>query len=77
MKHAVVAALVVLGALAVSSCKIERPTFGDAKESDLGAATAASDVGRVRQLLAAGADPNKMVRHEGLYHSPWEIALKP
>jgi hypothetical protein len=75
MTRAIVAALIVSGALALPSCKAERARFGGEQERDLAAATAASDVGKVRQLLAAGADPNKMVLHEGLYHSPWEIAL--
>ena len=75
MRHALVAAFVVLAAFAVSSCKVERPQFGGEKERDLATATAAADVGKVRQWLAAGADPNKMVLHQGLYHSAWEIAL--
>ena len=70
------AAFVVSAALALSSCRVDRPPVGGEIEQDLAAATAALDVARVRQLLASGADPNKMVKYEGLYHAPWEIALK-
>ena len=70
-------ALSIVCALAVASCG--RPTFppyGGEKEVALTAATAARDVARVNALLASGASPNQMVRHQGLYQSAWHIALR-
>lgn len=69
-------ALSVVCALAVASCG--RPTFppyGGEKEIALTAATTARDLAKVKTLLAAGANPNKMVKHEGMYQSAWYIAL--
>jgi hypothetical protein len=71
-----VAALVLIVALA-GACRVEKGTFGGDPERALLAATAARDVAKVRALLATGADPNKMVRgDEGLYRSPWQVALE-
>jgi hypothetical protein len=68
--------LVAAGALVVSSCKTAgNGQRGGEPEQQLKAATVAGDVGKVRQLLASGADPNKMVPHEGHYQSPWKLAL--
>ena len=61
---------------ACSKVKVEgRPPFGADAERALVAATAARDVGRVQELLRSGADPNRMVEHEGLNRSAWELAL--
>jgi ankyrin repeat protein len=72
------AALVVLivgVAFGTASCKVERAQLGGAQESALVEAAVAHDVATVRRLLAAGADPNKIVRYQDLYHAPWELAL--
>jgi hypothetical protein len=64
-------------AIILASCG--RPTFppyGGDKEIALTAATAAHDLAKVKELLASGANPNKMVRHEGLYQSAWVIAVR-
>src|SRR4029078_12024981 len=44
-------------------------------ERQLAAATIALDVAKVKQLLSAGADPNKMVTIDPNTQSPWAIAL--
>ena len=49
---------------------------GGAPEDRLMTAVAAADVDGVRQALAAGADPNRMVLLEGHYQAPWKIALR-
>jgi ankyrin repeat protein len=79
---AVPAVLVVLAVIAMNallaSCAAQRATeapYGGAPESALATATVARDLPAVQRLLAAGADPNKMVPFEDLYHAPWEIAL--
>jgi ankyrin repeat protein len=69
------AALVMMTAAALASCRAEQPRYGGARETELAEATAAHDVGAVQRLLSSGADPNPMVRYQGLYHSPWELAL--
>lgn len=48
---------------------------GGDPERQLVQATVAVDVARVKQLLASGADPNKMAPHEGHDQSPWKLAL--
>jgi ankyrin repeat protein len=64
-------------ALGATSCKAgHEPTIGGAQEDALAAATVAHDAAAVRGLLAAGADPNKLVRYQDLYHAPWELALR-
>ena len=70
-RAAVVAACVV----ALSSCGIRRAQFGGEPERQLAAATTAGDVGKVSQLLASGADPNKVVQVDGDRQSPWFLAL--
>jgi ankyrin repeat protein len=60
----------------LSACgRITRPPYGGAAELELIKATAAQDVAKVKQLLAAGADPNGMVEFERSHHAPWEYAL--
>jgi hypothetical protein len=75
MALATLAAIVMLSVATTSSCGFERPPYGGEKESALAAATVAPDLTKVQALLASGADPNKMVVHEGHYHSPWALAL--
>ena len=75
MKPPFFAALVMSAALTLQSCSAETEQYGGEPEQQLAAATAAADLGRVKQLLASGADPNKMVRHEGHHQSPWKLAL--
>jgi hypothetical protein len=72
-----VRAMLIVGAAAlVLSCKAaDNGQRGGEPEQQLKAATVAGDVGKVRQLLASGADPNKMVPHDGHYQSPWKLAL--
>ena len=73
-----VRALLLAGAaaLVLSSCHAaENGQRGGEPERQLVAATVAADLGRVVQLLASGADPNKMAPHEGHYQSPWKLAL--
>jgi hypothetical protein len=48
---------------------------GSALEEPLMAATVAGDVDGVTRALAGGANPNRMVRVDGHYQSPWKIAL--
>jgi hypothetical protein len=70
-------ALVVACALAFGSCGWPTfPPYGGDKEIALTAATAARDLVKVKTLLSAGANPNKMVQHEGMYQSAWYIALR-
>ncbi|MEP6915422.1 MAG: ankyrin repeat domain-containing protein [Acidobacteriota bacterium] len=57
------------------ACHAGNAEYGGEPERQLAAATIAADVGRVSQLLAAGADPNKMAAHEGHYQSPWKLAI--
>lgn len=75
-----VAVLAVLSAVVSASCRAQmtneaQAQYGGAQEDALATATAARDLAAVQRLLASGADPNKMVTFEGLYHAPWEIAL--
>jgi ankyrin repeat protein len=71
--------LAVFAVLAIGAVSCRARTmnaqYGGAQESALATATAASDLASVRRLLASGADPNKMVRFQDLYHASWEIAL--
>ncbi len=65
-----------LAALALPSCRAgENGERGGALEQQLKDATVAGNAARVKQLLASGADPNKMAPHEGHYQSPWRLAL--
>jgi ankyrin repeat protein len=68
-------AAVVVAALWLSSCGIERPPYGGDKESALATATLAVDAGTVARLLASGADPNRLVEVTGRKQSPWFLAL--
>jgi ankyrin repeat protein len=70
------AAMAVMPVLAVWSCRapVNAERGGDL-ERQLVEATVAADVERVDQLLASGADPNKMGPYEGHYQSPWKLAL--
>jgi hypothetical protein len=64
-------------ALACASCgRTTFPPYGGEQESALTAAAAERDLAKVKTLLASGANPNKMVKHEGLYQSAWNIALR-
>lgn len=67
--------LSIAAVLAVSACRVERPLYGGDAEQQLAAATTAVDLVRVHELLAAGADPNKMVDVDGHWQSPWFLAL--
>jgi uncharacterized protein len=71
--------LVLLGigtaALGVACKPGENAHRGGELERQLVVATVAGDVAKVKQLLASGADPNKMAPHEGHYQSPWKLAL--
>jgi hypothetical protein len=66
-------------ALLSASCRPAGPADngerGGEPERQLVQATVAVDVARVRQLLASGANPNKMAPHEGHDQSPWKLAL--
>lgn len=73
MTRSLAAWVVIAGLLVSASC--EHAPFGGEPEGKLIQATAARDVAQVQKLLAAGANPNKMVPFEGLNHSPWEFAL--
>jgi ankyrin repeat protein len=67
---------VVFGcALALASCATAAAPYGGEPEKQLAAATIAGDVGKVAQLLASGANPNKVVRVESDDESPWYLAL--
>ena len=63
-------------ALTLSSCGAPRAPYGDEPERQLAAATTAGEVARVSQLLASGADPNKVVTVNGDKQSPWFLALR-
>jgi ankyrin repeat protein len=76
MNNGARALAVACAVVAVAACgQPTSPPYGGDKEIALTAATAARDVAKVKALLAAGANPNPMVRHEGLYQSAWYIAL--
>jgi hypothetical protein len=68
-------ACLLLFALAAASCGVELPPHGGAPEQALAAATLAHDTAAVTRLLAAGADPNRMVAVRDRPQSPWYIAL--
>ena len=68
-------ACLLLFALAAASCGVELPPHGGAPEQALAAATLARDTAAVTRLLAAGADPNRMVPVLDRPQSPWYIAL--
>jgi hypothetical protein len=64
-------------AVAASACgRVEVAPFGGGeKEAQLVAATVAVDVTKVRDAIAAGADPNKLVTFKGSLQSGWLLAL--
>lgn len=70
-------AMLAVIAIGLVSCRARtmNAEYGGQRESALATATAARDLAAVQRLLASGADPNKMVQFENLYHAPWEIAL--
>ena len=68
-------ALLLLLVLAAAACGVEFPPYGGAPEQALAAATLARDTAAVTRLLAAGADPNRMVPVLDRPQSPWYIAL--
>ena len=77
MTHRPVAAAIVCAALGIACEQNANAQKGGALEEQLLAATVARDVTRVAQALAAGADPNKMVRDaDGHLESPWRFAIR-
>jgi len=75
MTRAVCAACVL--AVAAAACgRIVKPPRGGDPEQKLVAAAAATDIAAVKQLLAAGANPNAMVTYDGASHSAWDMALR-
>jgi hypothetical protein len=68
--------IALIATIAIVSCASSRGPRGGDPERQLAAATAAEDVAKVKQLMAAGADPNKMVEFNGDTLSPWTIALR-
>jgi ankyrin repeat protein len=69
-------AVVAACAITLSSCGTSRAQYGGEPERRLAAATTAGDVATVSQLLASGADPNKVVPVDGDKQSPWFLALR-
>ena len=70
-------ALVVACVLTISSCGSgRRAEDGGEPERQLAAAATAGDVAKVSQLLASGANPNKVVQVDGDKQSPWFLALR-
>jgi hypothetical protein len=70
------AAVVSAFLLLLSSCTAARAPQGGEPEQRLAAATIAGDVANVSQLLASGADPNKVVVVDGDTPSSWFLALR-
>jgi len=76
MRIFVVIAFGVSVALVVASCGgVERAPYGGPAEQQLAAATTAVDVASVARLLAAGANPNQMVKVDGHDQSAWFLSL--
>jgi hypothetical protein len=70
-------ALVAACVLTLSSCGSgRRAEDGAEPERQLAAAATAGDVAKVSQLLASGANPNKVVEVDGDKQSPWFLALR-
>jgi ankyrin repeat protein len=68
--------LVASAVLALASCqKGQNGERGGEPERQLVEATVAADLGKVEQLLAAGASPNKMAPYQDHVQSPWKLAL--
>jgi ankyrin repeat protein len=74
MRHPVIGLLFM--ALALGCSRIETPPHGGDPERALVAATELRDVAKVQALLVSGADPNRMIEHEGHSHSAWSLALQ-
>lgn len=62
--------------LVLGCSRIETPPHGGDPERALVAATELRDVAKVQALLVSGANPNKMIQHEGDSHSAWSWALQ-
>jgi len=75
MIHRRIGLLLLAVALGAASCGVELPPHGGAPEQALAAATLARDTAAVTRLLAAGADPNRMVPVQDRPQSAWYIAL--
>jgi len=70
-------ALVVTSAALLTNCRpAQNGQRGGDAEKRLASATLAGDLDSVKQVLAAGADPNKMTLYEGHDQSPWKLALR-
>jgi len=68
--------IAIAAACSWTSCRAaENGQRGSDAERQLVQATVAVDAPRVRQMLASGADPNKMAPYEGHDQSPWKLAL--
>jgi len=68
--------LLAIFAVAMVSCRPgQNAQRGGDLEHQLVAATVAVDLAKVKQLLATGANPNKLAPHEGHDQSPWKLAL--
>ena len=65
----------VLAAASWSCRRGENGERGGEPERRLVEATVAVDPAKVQQLLAAGADPNRMAPHQGHDQSAWKLAL--
>jgi len=62
-------------ALATAACDVQPPAAGGAGEHALALAALGGDTAAVSRLLAAGADPNRMVTVRDRRQSPWYVAL--
>jgi ankyrin repeat protein len=63
--------------VAMGACsRIQTASYGGPPEQALVAATLAHDAGKVRELLASGADPNKAITHADQSQSAWYLALE-
>jgi ankyrin repeat protein len=67
--------MVAIAAIGAALSCAGQPPRGGAAETELASATQAGDVAKVKQLLASGADPNKMVDVAGNPQSAWYLAL--
>lgn len=63
-------------ALVLGCLRVETPPQGGEPERALVAATDRRDVVKVHELLATGADPNKMIEYEGHSRSAWSMVLQ-
>jgi hypothetical protein len=75
LKAARALAIVGLCALGLSCNTADNAQRGSDREEQLVVATAAGDEGKVREILAAGGDPNKTASFDGHYQSAWKFAL--